>query len=62
MARKSAALIQEFTGGDPAIAASLGNMYRTEGGENVSSSYGMNTSPELWEYMSRAGAVLRGDS
>jgi len=31
LARKSAALIQEFTGGDEAIEASLGNMYKTEG-------------------------------
>ena len=62
LARKSAALIQEFTGGDEAIAASLGNMYKTEGGDGISSSHGMNTSPELWEYMDKAGAVLRGDS
>ena len=62
LARKSAALIQEFTGGDEAIAASLGNMYKTEGGDGISSSHGMNTSPELWEYMGKAGAVLRGDS
>ena len=62
LARKSAALIQEFTGGDEAIAASLGNMYKAEGGKDISSSHGMNTSPELWEYMGKAGAVLRGDS
>ena len=62
LARKSAVLIQEFTGGDEAIAASLGSMYKTEGGEGVSSSHGMHTSPELWEYMGKAGAVLRGDS
>ena len=62
LARKSAALIQEFTGGDEAIAASLGNMYKTEGGDGISSSHGMDTSPELWEYMGKAGAVLRGDS
>ena len=62
LARKSAALIQEFTGGDEAIAASLGNMYKTEGGEGISSSHGMSKSPELWEYMGKAGAVLRGDS
>ena len=62
LARKSAALIQEFTGGDETITASLGNMYKAEGGEGISSSHGMNTSPELWEYMGKAGAVLRGDS
>lgn len=31
LALKSKALIAEFTGGDPGIAASLGNMYRSEG-------------------------------
>jgi len=59
LARKSVALIQEFTGGDETITASLGNMYKTEGGESISSSHGMSTTPELWEYMSKASAVLR---
>ena len=58
LARKSASLIEEFTGGDPGIAASLGNMYRSEGGENVVASHGMQTPPGLWEYMSKASAAL----
>ena len=59
LARKSAALIQEFTGGDPGLFASLGNMYRSEGAENVMAGYGMELAPGLWEYMGRATAALQ---
>ena len=58
LARKSAALIAEFTGGDPGIAASLGNMYKQEGGENVMSAHGMNMPAGLWEYMGQARSAL----
>jgi MerR family transcriptional regulator, thiopeptide resistance regulator len=58
LARKSAALIREFTGGDPGVAASLGNMYRSEGPEKVMSSHGMSMAPGLWEYMGKAQAAL----
>jgi DNA-binding transcriptional MerR regulator len=60
LARKSAALIEEFTGGDDGIRASLAAMYRTEGAENVLQQQGMETKPGLWEYMGLASAVLRG--
>jgi DNA-binding transcriptional MerR regulator len=59
LARKSASLIGEFTGGDPGISASLGNMYGIEGGENVAARHGMQTPPGLWEYMARAGSALK---
>ena len=61
LARRSAALIAEFTGGDPGIYASLGNMYRTEGGEHVMASHGMEMAPGLWEYMGDASASLQED-
>ncbi|MDA0327868.1 MAG: MerR family transcriptional regulator [Gemmatimonadetes bacterium] len=62
LARKSAALITEFTGGDPGIASSLGNMYRSEGGANVMANHGLQSPPGLWEYMGKASAALRSDS
>ena len=61
LARRSAALIEEFTGGDPGIAASLGTMYRSEGPENVLEGHGMQMAPGLWEYMAEARAALQGE-
>ncbi len=58
LARKSEALIAEFTGGDPGIRDSLNRMYRTEGGDNVMASHGMATPPGLWEYMGKAREAL----
>ena len=58
LARKSADLIKEFTGGDSGVRASLGDMYRQEGGENITAGHGMQTAPGLWEYMARASATL----
>lgn len=60
LARKSAALIAEFTRGDPGIAASLSNLYASEGAENVSAQHGMGMKPGLWEYMGKARAALEG--
>lgn len=59
LAKKSASLIAEFTGGDAGIRASLATMYREEGAENVMAQHGVSMAPGLWEYMGRAGAVLR---
>jgi DNA-binding transcriptional MerR regulator len=61
LARKSAALVAEFTGGDAGIAASLQSMYRNEGADNVLGAHGTAMAPGLWDYMQRAAAVLRGD-
>ena len=58
LARRSAALIEEFTGGDPGVAASLTNMYRIEGGENVLARHDMPMKPGLWEYMGKARAAV----
>lgn len=62
LAHKAAALIQEFTGGDPGIFQSLGNMYRSEGAENVMARRGMEMAPGLWEYMGRARAALEEET
>ena len=58
LARRARALVEEFTGGDPALRASLGRMYAEEGGASILSLRGMETAPGLWEYMGRAGAAL----
>ena len=51
IARRWDELIEEFTGGDPGIRASLGRMYREQGPEKASR--GM-VDPELMAYMARA--------
>ena len=61
LARTSASLIAEFTGGDPGIRHSLAAMYRAEGGERMLSSHGMQLPPGLWEYMGAARAALEAD-
>jgi hypothetical protein len=44
-------LVEQFTGGDPGIRASLQRLYETEGAERAS--HGM-VSPQLMEWMARA--------
>lgn len=61
LARRSAALIEEFTGGDAGIMSSLTSMYRSEGAESVMSGHGMSMQPGLWEYMSQARAALEAE-
>lgn len=60
LARRSAELVGEFTGGDPGVAASLGKMYRREGGPTVLRQHGMELPEGLWEYMGRAGKSVSG--
>lgn len=62
LARRSNALVAEFTGGDAGIQASLGKMMRSEGPQEVMGRHGMQMRPGLWEYMGRAKAALRGGS
>jgi DNA-binding transcriptional MerR regulator len=62
LARRSAALIAEFTGGDPGIQASLARMYREEGGPKVLERSGRKLPDGLWEYMGRARTALAGDA
>ena len=61
LARKSTALIGEFTGGDPGIAASLGDMYRNERPDDVMAEHMGPMKPGLWEYMGKARAALSGE-
>lgn len=48
------ALVAEFTGGDPDIHASLTEMFRREGADNVIASGGMQAPPGLWDFIRRA--------
>lgn len=59
LARTSLSLIQEFTGGDPGIQASLTRMYETEGPEKIMASNGMDLPQGLWDYMAQAQAALQ---
>jgi len=61
LARTSAALIREFTGGDPEIHASLTRLYRDEGAEKVMADHDMPMSAGLWDYMGRARKALEED-
>ena len=54
IAARSAELIEEFTGGDPAMMASLSEMYAGEGPDQVMAEQGMAMPPGLWDYMSAA--------
>lgn len=56
LARRSQALIQEFTGGDAGIERSLNQMYQQEGAE-VASRGAMDSA--VMEYISRARAALK---
>ena len=53
IARRWRALVERFTGGDPAIRESLGRMYREEGGERASRGA---VSSELMAYVGRRSA------
>lgn len=61
LARRSASLIEEFTGGDPGIMASLSSLYQGEGAHNVMAQNDMPLPPGLWEYMGKAQAAVRED-
>ena len=56
LARRAAALVREFTGGDPRMAASLRRMYEAEGPDRVLEHQGVSLAPGVWEYMARARA------
>lgn len=55
LAAKWQSLIEEFTGGDPAIAASLARMYREE--PNVAADKGYTPDPDLSAYIGKALAA-----
>jgi MerR family transcriptional regulator, thiopeptide resistance regulator len=58
LARRWQELIEQFTGGDPAIGSSLQRMYREEGA--VAASHGAVPDEELMTYVGAAMAALRG--
>jgi len=60
LSRRSAALIEEFTGGDAGIRASLSEMYQAEGADAVMERQGMAMRPALWAYMMRAAECRKG--
>lgn len=45
------ALIAEFTGGNPAIAASLRQLHASGEGQAMAAQHGMNFDPQLWQYV-----------
>jgi len=53
LAARASALIRAFTGGDPAIHASLQRMYREGSGSELLQRQGMGPSPALWDYYGR---------
>lgn len=60
LARKGAALIEAFTGGDPEIRASLERMYKEGAGAQVMRGHGMGVSPDVMAYFQKAMAHLKG--
>ncbi len=58
LAHRAKRLVEEFTGGDPGIGASLAEMYRKEGGANVLRGHGVSMPSGLWEYMAEARTTL----
>lgn len=59
LARRWAELIEQFTGGDPGIAASLGRLWSERGPEMAAKS-GFAFDPELFEYVGKARAAASG--
>lgn len=57
LARRWMGLVREFTGGDPGITKSLGNMYRNESAMREKT--GLDAG--IFEYVNRATAAGRGD-
>jgi DNA-binding transcriptional MerR regulator len=59
LAAKAVALVEEFTGGNAGIRASLTRMYEEEGGESIMARHGSRLKAGLWDYYTRAMAVHR---
>lgn len=58
LAARAMSLIEEFTGGDAGIMASLDSMYRKEGSAPLKR-HGQDMPKELWQYYGRALATYR---
>lgn len=65
LGKQALALVEEFTGGDAGIRASLARLYKEEGGENVMARHGSSLREGLWEYYMTAmtaKGLFRNDS
>jgi hypothetical protein len=58
VARRWKALVEEFTGGDPAIANAVKTMYNNEG-PALQEKLGNVPTPEMFEYIGRSFAALK---
>jgi hypothetical protein len=61
MARRWMALIEEFTGGDPGIARSMGRLWQDQGDALVAQHNMPHDPRDVQEYIGRAMAAARGD-
>ena len=59
LARRWMALINEFTGGNPGVAESLGRLWKEQGDQIVAQHAMKNDPRELMEYISRAIETLK---
>lgn len=62
LGRKACSLIDEFTGSDPGIRQSLGNMYRQEGPSKVLGAHGFKFDPAVFEFLQKAMLAVRDES
>jgi len=60
LARRWMALINEFTGGDPGIARSLGRLWKEQGDQIVAQHAMQNDPRELFDYIGPALETLKG--
>ena len=60
LAAKAMSLIEEFTGGDPGILASLDSMYQNQGKKPLEG-HGYEMSTDLWAYYGTALRAFRNE-
>jgi DNA-binding transcriptional MerR regulator len=60
LARRWMSLIEEFTGGDPGVANSLGRVWKEQGDNLVAQHGAQYDSRDVFEYIGRAMAVVKG--
>lgn len=62
LARRWMALVNEFTGGDPGIAQSVGRVWK-EQGDNIAAQHGTQYDPRgVFEYIGKAMAAVKGSA
>ena len=60
LARKWLALVQEFTGGDPGITQSLGNLYREK--PDTPNQFGMKVDPAVFGYIGKTIEAVKTEN